>query len=310
MSSQALSIEKEATQVGTVTELTGIFESIASMRIGKVKDRVAKSQAFFAELWQIYTQLRVDPTERLTGKNGPKRDRPNVFLVLTSEGGLSGDIDARIVRTVLDNLDPATTDLIVIGAHGATQFVQNHAKIKRYFRLPDVDQAIDVSPIVDELLGYKQPTVWFQRYISLSVQEVGRIDLLGRVRALGSDANDTKETAPGQPVPQATPPSLKQSVADPSADSIISAREYLFEPSVDDVVRYLEAVMMEIALSQVILESRLAQYASRFTAMSSAKKRAKELQTLLLMNYNRARRGEADDRIKEIVNAMNALSVG
>lgn len=286
MSSQTLTIEHEAGQVGTVSELTGIFESIASMRIGKIKDRVTKSQLFFAELWQIYTQLRVDPTERLTGKNGPKRDKPNVFLALTSEGGLSGDIDSRIVKTVIDNLDPKTTDLIVIGAHGATQFVQNHAKIKRYFRLPDVDQAIDVSPIVDELLGYKQPTVWFQRYISLSVQEVGRIDLLGRVRALGTDAAENQN------------------------GDIISARDYLFEPTVDDVVRYLESVMIEIALSQVILESRLAQYASRFTAMSAAKKRAKELQTLLIMNYNRARRGEADDRIKEIVNAMNALHAG
>jgi len=284
MSSQALSIEKEAGQVGTVSELTGIFESIASMRIGKIKDRVAKSQLFFAELWQIYTQLRVDPNDRLTGKNGPKRDKPNVFLALTSEGGLSGDIDQRIVRTVLENIDPTTTDLIVIGAHGATQFVQNHAKIKRYFRLPDIDQAIDVSPIVDELIGYKQPTVWFQRYVSLSVQEVGRIDLLGRVRSLATDAEGAKQA------------------------EIISAREYLFEPSVDDVVRYLESVMLEIALSQVILESRLAQYASRFTAMSAAKKRAKELQTMLVMSYNRARRGEADDRIKEIVNAMNALT--
>jgi F-type H+-transporting ATPase subunit gamma len=284
MSTQALAIQKEAGQVGTVTELTGIFESIASMRIGKIKDRVQRSQLFFAELWKIYTQLRVDPTERLTGKNGPKRDKPNVFLVLTSEGGLSGDIDQRIVRTVIENYDAKTTDLVVIGAHGATQFVQNHAQIKRYFRLPDVDQAIDVSPIVDELLGYRKPTVWFQRYLSLSVQEVGRIDLLGRVQALGSDAES-------------------------QAGDIISPREYLFEPSVEDVVRYLEAVMMEIALSQVILESRLAQYASRFTAMSAAKKRAKELQLSLIMAYNRAKRGEADDRIKEIVNSMNALSM-
>ena len=77
MSSRSLGIEKEAGQVGTVTELTGIFESIASMRIGKIKDRVQRSQAFFAELWKIYTQLRVDPTERLVGKNGTKRDKPN-----------------------------------------------------------------------------------------------------------------------------------------------------------------------------------------------------------------------------------------
>ncbi len=251
MSSNSLAIEAEASQVGTVSELTGVFESIASMRIGKIKDRVVRSQQFFAELWQIYTQLRVDPNDRLTGKNGPKRQKQNVFLALTAEGGLSGDIDQRIVRTVLENLDPNTTDLIVIGAHGATQFVQHKAKIKRYFRLPDIDQTIDVSPIVDELLGYAHPTVWYQRYISLTVQEVGRIDLLGRVRALATTSKAAEE-------------------------NIISPRDYLFEPSVDDVVRYLESVMMEIALSQVILESRLAQYASRFTAMSAAKKRAKE----------------------------------
>lgn len=282
---QALSIQKEAGQVGTITNLTSIFESIASMRISKIKDRVTRSQEFFAELWQIYSQLRVDPNSRLTGKNGPKRDKANVYLVLTSEGGLSGDIDSRIVRTVIQNYDPKTTDIIVIGAHGATQFIQNKVKIKRYFRLPDVDQAIDVSPIIQELIGYKNPTVWFQRYVSLSEQEPGRIDLLGRVRALGSDAAD-------------------------KLSEVISPHDYLFEPDVDEVVKYLESVMMEIALSQVILESRLAQYASRFTAMSAAKKRAKEMQLDLIMRYNRAKRGEADDRIKEIVNAMNAIHVG
>ena len=284
MARQALGIQVEAGQVGTISELTSVFESIASMRISKIKDKVTRSQAFFDELWQIYTALRIDPSEQLTGgKHAPKRDKPNVYLVLTSEGGLSGDIDQRIVRTVVENFDPATTDLIVIGAHGATQFVQNHVQIKRYFRLPDVDQAIDVSPIVQELIGYKQSTVWFQRYQSLSVQNVGRIDLINRVKALGSDASK-------------------------NGGEIISPRDYLFEPNVDEVVRYLESVMMEIALSQVILESRLAQYASRFTAMSKANKRAKEMKLELIMAYNRAKRGEADDRIKEIVNAMNALT--
>jgi F-type H+-transporting ATPase subunit gamma len=281
MARQALTIQKEASQIGTISELTGIFESIASMRIGKIKDKVTRSQKFFDELWQIYTQLRVDPDELLVSKK-TKRDKPNVFLVLTSEGGLSGDIDQRIVRTVLDSYDPKTTDLIVIGAHGARQFVQNKTQIKRYFRLPDVDQAIDVSPIVGELIGYQMPTVWFQRYISLSVQEVGRIDLINRVKALGSDAD------------------VRQA-------EIISPREYLFEPNVDEVVKYLESVMMEIALSQVILESRLAQYASRFTAMSAAKTRSQAMKLELIMAYNRAKRGEADDRIKEIVNSMNAV---
>jgi F-type H+-transporting ATPase subunit gamma len=277
--SKSLESLRQADQIGTITSLTSIFENIASMRIAKIKDKVTRSQMFFDELWGIYTSLRVDPNEHFRN-SGIKRDHPNVILALTGEGGLSGDIDQRIVHEVNAAYDPKTTDLVVIGAHGATQLVQRGANIKRYFRLPDVDQAIDVSPIVAELIGYKQATVYFQRYISLSVQEVATIELVSRVKTLGSEA---------------------------SGVGVISPRDYLFEPNVEDVVHYLEAVMMEIALSQVILESRLAQYASRFNAMSAANIRAKQMEGMMLNMYRRAKRGEADARTKDIINSMNAL---
>ena len=54
-------------------------------------------------------------------------------------------------------------------------------------------------------------------------------------------------------------------------DDIISERNYIFEPSSFAVVAHLERTMLEISLSQTILESKLAQYASRFRAMSAAK---------------------------------------
>ena len=53
MSQRALLIKKEVGQVGTIANLTGVYESIASMRIAKVKEKVTKSQQFFSELWQI-----------------------------------------------------------------------------------------------------------------------------------------------------------------------------------------------------------------------------------------------------------------
>ena len=105
MAREALTIQKEVGQIGTISELTGIFESIASMRISKIKDKVTRSQQFFDELWQIYTQLRVDPSERMIIRH-KKQDKSNVYLVLMSEGGLLGDIDQCIVHMVLENFDP------------------------------------------------------------------------------------------------------------------------------------------------------------------------------------------------------------
>ncbi len=62
--------------------------------------------------------------------------------------------------------------------------------------------------------------------------------------------------------------------------------------------------MLGIMISQLILESKLAQYASRFRAMSAANDRAKESHDELRLLYNRAKRALNDERLKEIVASM------
>lgn len=276
---KSTSLQREVAQIGTIQDLTGIFESIASMRISRIKDKVTTSQAFFDELWSIYSQLRVDSTSLIT-RGGSKRDKPNVFLVLTGQGGLSGDIDERIVERVMKDYDPKTTDLLVVGAHGTALLDQHQARAKRTFRLPDSDEGVDVGPIVDELAGYENPSVYYQKYVSLAVQEPDRINLLNRIKTLSDESDNTE---------------------------LITPRDYLFEPSTEEVAAYLESVMLEIALGQVILESRLAQYASRFSAMSAAHKKAGELETDTTMRYHRAKRLESDERLKEVIIAMKLL---
>ena len=62
---RAVTIQDEVTQIETIENLTGVFESIASLKISKVRHRVVASKEFFAELWQTYSQLRVDHSERI-----------------------------------------------------------------------------------------------------------------------------------------------------------------------------------------------------------------------------------------------------
>jgi F0F1-type ATP synthase gamma subunit len=63
----------------------------------------------------------------------------------------------------------------------------------------------------------------------------------------------------------------------------------------------MEATMMTLAFAQTILESSLAQDASRFNAMAVAKKRAGELVTMYKMEYHRAKRSESDRRLREVM---------
>lgn len=264
----------------TIVNLTSVFEGLASMKIAQVKNQVLSSQKFFNELWEIYKQIRVDSLFRFGRGNDKDMIHKQLVMVITAEGGFSGDIDQKLIKWMLETFNPDKQDIIVIGHHGALQLLQAKIGFKKYFTLPSRDTNINVRPLVQEVGHYESTVVYYQTYVSLMTQEVKRIEL---------------QTAVAQQA---------QAAGTEKPDEIISEANYIFEPSTYDVVAHLERSMTEIALSQVILDSKLAQYASRFRAMSMAKDKSNELSNDLRMQYNRTKRRIQDERLKEMTNGL------
>lgn len=270
---RASAIEKESIQITTVEDLTGVFESIASTQVAKVKTKVELSKEFFRLLWARYSAIRVDPEARITTRNSGEDDK-KVFVIISAEAGLSGDIDQRLIETMLQSYDKNTTDIIVLGTHGATQLTQRGISFSRYFQVPESDQYIDVSPVIEAIIPYAQVIVYYEEYVSLGVQEIKTIDLMSTMRDMSEEA----DTEPA-----------------------ILLEDTIFEPSLDEIADQMEMTMMTLALSQTILESSLAQAASRFNAMAVAKKRAGELLTDYRLEFHRAKRSESDRRLREVM---------
>lgn len=272
-------IELQQKTMDTMVNISGVFEGIASMRIAQIKNQVLQATEFFNELWHIYSQLRVDSLFRFgRGQQQDEVSDKELFVVITAEGGFSGDIDQKLITWMLEQYDQQKQDIIVIGHHGAVQLAQNGVAFKKYFKLPVKDRNINVAPIIAETQAYSSTVVFYQEYVSLMVQDVKRIDLSAAVQQQGKQAK--------------------------KSDDVISEATYIFEPSTYDVVDHLERSMMQIALSQVILDSKLAQYASRFRAMSEANERADESLSELLLLRNRAKRAVKDERLKEIISGL------
>ncbi|MCA9318045.1 F0F1 ATP synthase subunit gamma [Candidatus Saccharibacteria bacterium] len=272
-------IAKDEASMTTLVELTSVFEGIASMRIAQTKNQVLESTKFFDALWAIYLQLRVDAIFSYGRGNSdkPVLDR-ELFIIITAEGGFSGDIDQKLVELMLKDYDKTKNDIIVIGHHGAMQLSQRGVSFRKYYKLPSKDKNINVAPVIKEVQEYRKCTVYYQQYVSLMNQEVKKIGLSAAIQTT-AEKSETHE-------------------------AIISEANYIFEPSSYAVAAHLERSMMKIALSQLILQSKLAQYASRFRAMSASHERADESKAELHLAYNRARRNVKDERLKEIINGI------
>jgi ATP synthase F1 gamma subunit len=272
--------------MGTLTELTSAFEGIASMRIAKIKDQVEQSTNFFNDLWHIYSQLQAGDVFRF-GREHNKTDDfidKELLIIITSEGGFSGDIDQKLVELMLKTYDKNKNDIIVIGRHGAMQLAQRGVAYQHYFKLPKQDRNINVEPVERLVRNYRTTRLFYQQYVSLMVQDVRRIELSNDIEQKGH--------------------------ATTKSEDIIDTSNYIFEPSSFEVAAHLERSMMKIAISQLILESKLAQYASRFRAMTASHERADGGRKDLHIEYNRARRSLKDERLKELINGLKKHRVG
>jgi F-type H+-transporting ATPase subunit gamma len=272
---RASTIEKETIQISTIEDLTGVFESIASTQVAKVKNKVEVSGEFFELLWSRYRSIRIDPVSRITSRRLGDELGKKVYVIISAEAGLSGDIDLRLIETMMQNYDPKTTDIIVLGSHGANQLTQRGIQYQRFFKVPETDKYINVDPVIEAVAPYSQIIVYYEEYVSLGVQEIKSIDLISRMRNLGE--------------------------ADDADEEIMTAEDTIFEPSLDEIADKMEMTMMTIALSQAILESNLAQAASRFNSMAVAKKRATELLYDYHLEFHRAKRSESDRRLREVM---------
>ncbi|MBP6037778.1 MAG: F0F1 ATP synthase subunit gamma [Candidatus Saccharimonas sp.] len=266
-------IEKDMAGIGTLKDLTNVFESLASTQVAKVKNKAQLSQEFFNLLWKRYTAIRIDPKKRLAVREGVGDNGKKVLVLISAEAGLSGDLDMRMIETMQDEYKAGNTDIVVLGSHGASQLTQRGIPYIRFFQVPESDSYINVTPVIEAVRPYSEIAVYYEEYISLGQQEVSRIDLVTHMKDMSEGVEEGTMT---------------------DIDTI-------FEPSLAMIADQMEETMMSLALSQTILQSGLAQAASRFNAMTVAEDRATELLGEYKLEFHRAKRSESDRRLREVL---------
>jgi len=281
-----LEIKAEEAGARSVVSLTSALESISSMQIAKTKNKVLISNQFFDEVWNIYKQIRVDVMFNYGRSVHETPIDKELLILITAKGGLSGDIDNRLIRKFMEHYDERKNDILVIGHHGITKLKQAHVDHTYYFDLPEHDY-INVDPLLDIIKKYTKSRIYYQNYISLSQQEIKDVDLSEVVSSKGR-------------------------VADLStvSDEMVTEKTHIFEPSSYAVAMYLESSILRLTISQFIYDSRLAQVASRFKAMSAAKERSVANAAGLHMEYNRAKRSQVDTRLKESMSGLKKIRAG
>src|SRR6185369_11553003 len=154
-----LEIKGEEANMRTIVSLTSAFESLSSMKITQTKGKVLISNQFFNEVWNIYKQIRMDVMFSFGRAVDETPIDKELLILITAQGGLSGDIDQRLIKKFRARYDEAKNDVIVFGHHGAGQLDQLKIHYTQYYDMSKKDY-INVVPLMHEIKKYRRSRVF------------------------------------------------------------------------------------------------------------------------------------------------------
>ncbi len=85
------------------------------------------------------------------------------------------------------------------------------------------------------------------------------------------------------------------------------ARDFIYEPSQEEIYNVLLPKNVEIQIYRALLESQASEEAARMTAMENATKNANEMIDKLTLQYNKARQASITKELMDIVGGVEAL---
>jgi len=299
-------IRRRIKSVTNTRKITKAMELVAASKMRKAVSSVLGTRPYAQAAWLAVRQIaKVSDAEMhplLAKRDGNGRA---LVILLTSDGGLCGGFNSQMLRAAtvfMRKRGTENVDVVAIGRKGqdaCRRFGWN--MVATFTALANAPQVSDVRPVADLAIGdymsgkYDEVFLAYTDYRSALIQKpvIGRLLPLTHIEGLG----EASETLFGVEEPGET-------IAE---DGQAGPREYLFEPSPQEVLDAMLPRIVEAEIFQAVLESTASEHSARMMSMRSASDAADEMIDNLTLTYNQARQAGITAEIAEISSGKAAL---
>lgn len=280
-------IRRRIRSVRSISQVTKAMEMVAASKMKRAQLRVLASRPYAEHLQSMIADLAARPgpeagTHPLLQQ---RQDRNRIgLIVMTPDRGLCGALNTNIIRRassdILEAGGPSAVEVITVGRRGQDYMLRRGIRLQATFtQIGDTPGIITVQPmakiVIDEFVRGDIDAAYlvFPKFINTLAQRVTVAQLLPVVPA---------QVTGGQP-------------------------EYIFEPSIPEILASLLPRYVEVEIYQAILETIASEHSARMIAMRNATDNAKELTDALTLSYNKARQAAITREIAEIAIGSGAL---
>lgn len=257
-----------------------VLKTVAVSQFHMLEKRLKIFERFDPILEEFFGSIDIQHFRHPFLESGENRG-PRIVLAVTSDQGLLGGGNLRVVKAAVNLLESSKDHLVVVGEQG-----------KKFARGSGV--SFDAFPGIQDNERHAQArslrTFLFKKVITEGFRTV----LVVYNRAL-SLMNQCMEIATLIPLP-------RRSV---SSSASFRLSGVILESSFESLLEYLVYLQMGRKLNDIFGVSRLAELAARFVHLEESTQRIQDLNKKLIVKYFRLRHESIDQSMRELFSARS-----
>jgi F-type H+-transporting ATPase subunit gamma len=277
-------LRNRITSIGSTMKITSAMKMVSAAKLKKAQDAIVQMRPYSSKLTEILQKASstLDSSENVYGE--VKEGNKTRLVVITSNRGLCGGFNSSVVKKakayMLDNDE--NISIASIGKKAGEAFKYDARLADSNTQLWDEINFVNASAYAESLM---------KGYLAGDFDKV--------VIVYNSFRNAAVQIPTAE---QFLPLALDTEVVD------VDTTEYLYEPSMAEILDDLIPVSLKTQLYAALLDANASEHGSRMTAMHKATDNAQELQGDLKLVYNKARQAAITNEILEIVGGADALA--
>lgn len=284
-------IRRRMRSIGNITQITRAMEMVSAAKMRRATERAQASRAYADRIRTVIAGLSglTDiESERFPLLVHRPIERMTVIL-LTSNKGLAGALNSNVIRRSVElvRAEPdRRAEIVAVGRKGRDFYRRtNYPLAAEFINLQDWPTIEDLRPIVDiAIADYtrgRTDAVYlvYTEFVSTLIQRPQVRQLLPIVPEFDEDAEE-------------------------------QIRDFIFEPSREEVLEALLPRYIEVQVYQSVIDALASEHAARMVAMRNATENANELLDDLTLSFNKARQAQITAEVSEIATAAVALGTG
>lgn len=289
-----LELRRRIRGVREIRNITRAMKMVAATKLKKAQERLESARPFARKIDEMIADI-VSTSERLE-EDGPihplmtiRPVRQAVVILISSDRGLAGAYTSNLIHQTQEYMrnhpEKPEFKVIVVGRKGRDYLRRLHIPILKEFT--------DAEDFASYKRAQEIASIVTPGFLDGSIDEVSIVY---------SHFHSAQKQSPT--VYRLLPIAAPETASEPNQFK----REWLFEPSAEDVLSQLLPRFIHAEIFRTLLEGNAGEIGARMTSMGAATDNADNIITDLSLVYNRSRQSLITREITELMGGVEALS--